>query len=47
MFICHQVDDASWKSDPYLKHLDWAAVPQQYTKARLKADGTYAKAGSQ
>jgi hypothetical protein len=38
-----EVLDGSWRSDPWLKHLDWTAVPQQYTQARFKKDGTYAK----
>jgi DNA polymerase gamma 1 len=26
-----------------LKHLDWTALPQQFTKPRFKKDGSYAK----
>ncbi|KAJ2595837.1 DNA-directed DNA polymerase gamma mip1 [Coemansia sp. RSA 1722] len=31
--------------DPWLKNLDWTAVPQKYTKPKYKADGSYAKGG--
>ncbi|KAJ1887121.1 DNA-directed DNA polymerase gamma mip1, partial [Kickxella alabastrina] len=31
--------------DPWLKNLDWTAVPQKYTRAVYKVDGSYAKGG--
>ncbi|KAJ1726422.1 DNA-directed DNA polymerase gamma mip1, partial [Coemansia biformis] len=33
------------EADPWLRCLDWTAVPQKFTKARYKSDGSYAKNG--
>ncbi|KAJ2620832.1 DNA-directed DNA polymerase gamma mip1 [Coemansia spiralis] len=31
--------------DPWLRNLDWTVEPQKFTKAKYKADGTFAKNG--
>lgn len=37
--------DDKWREDPWLNKMDWTPVPEKYTKAKLKADGSYSKNG--
>lgn len=38
-------EDESVRTDAWLRELDWTPVPAKYTKARFKADGSFAKKG--
>ena len=41
-----KVKTGEWATDPWLKHMDWTAEEQKFTKARYRKDGTYAKVGA-